>query len=133
MGNAESSLSQSRVFTVSDAFRISHLSFQEYLCASRLVKQLQQEGCSECAAFVQSAGVQEIEALLGSDRFQVIVQMGRELLVNDEALAKAFANSFLPQSEDGAIRVKSNMSTATAAITLLSLVSCQTVTGIKLQ
>ena len=45
----------------------------------------------------------------------------------------AFAASFLPQSKDGTIRVESNLSTATAAITLLSLVSCRLDTGIKLQ
>ena len=47
---------------------------------------------------MQGNGLEKIEALLGSDRFQVIVQMGRELLVNNKELAKTFANSFLPQS-----------------------------------
>eukprot|EP00935_MAST-01C_sp_MAST-1C-sp1_P001164 g1164.t1 len=117
----------------SDVFRISHLSFQEYLCASRLVKHLQQGGGSECAAFVQGNGLEKIEALLGSDRFQVIVQMGRELLANDEALAETFANCFLPKSKDATIRVEQNLSTATAAITLVGLVSCRSDIGIKLQ
>ena len=111
-----------------DVFRISHLSFQEYLCASRVVEQMQHQKDSNpaavCEAFVQKTGLQAIESLLGSDRFQIIVQMGRELLAGDDALAEAYASCFLCKSEDGAICVKSNLATATAAITLFSLISC---------
>ena len=78
-----------------------------------------------CEAFVQKTGLQAIESLLASDRFQVIVQMGRELLAGDDALAEEYAGCFLPKSKDaGAIRVESNLATATAAITLFSLISC---------
>ena len=44
--------------------------------------------------------------------------------LGDDALAEEYAGCFLRKSEDGAIRVESNLSTATAAITLFSLISC---------
>eukprot|EP00935_MAST-01C_sp_MAST-1C-sp1_P001580 g1580.t1 len=121
-----------------DVFRVSHLSFQEYLCASRLVLKMQQQKGSNpaavCKTFVQKAGLQTIESLVGSDRFQVIVQMGRELLAGDEALAEEYASCFLPEpDEDGAIHVGSNLATATAAITLFGLISCRRDTGIALR
>ena len=59
--------------------------------------------------------------------------MGRELLVADAAMAEAFAELFLPTSEDGVICVDDNLSSATAANTLLSLVSCRRDTSTKLQ
>ena len=120
-----------------DVFRISHLSFQEYLCASRLIEQMKQpeagNSTTMCKAFVKATGVQKIESLLGSDRYQVIVQMGRELLAADTQQAEAYANCFLPPAVDEAIRVEANLSTATAAITLFSLVSCRQATGITLR
>ena len=120
-----------------DVFRVSHLSFQEYLCASRLVEQIQQQKGSNpadvCEAFVQKTGLHAIESLLGSDRFQVIVQMGRELLAADVALAEEYAGCFLPKSKDGIIRIESNLATATAAITLFSVISCRRDTGITLR
>ena len=88
-----------------------------------------------CEAFVQITGLQTIESLLGSDRFQVIVQMGRELLAGDDTLADEYASSFLHKDKDGTIRVQSNLATATAALTLFSLISCcqRNTTGIALR
>ena len=77
-----------------------------------------------CTAFVNTAGLQTVENLLGSDRFQIIVQMGQELLSANAPLAEAFAGCFLSRQEDGTIRVQKNLRTATAATTLFSLLSC---------
>jgi hypothetical protein len=109
----------------SDKFRISHLSFQEYLCASRLVEQMTLcETAEPCTVFIETAGLQTVEKLLGSDRFQIIVQMGRELLSADAPLAEAFAGCFLSDREDGTIHVQKHLSKPTAAITIFSLLSC---------
>ena len=77
--------------------------------------------------------MKKIETLLGSERFQVIVQMGRELLAGDDLLAEEFAACFLPKSKNGTICVKSNLATATAATTLFGLISCRRDTSIALR
>ena len=85
-------------------------------------------------AFIRAAGVQKIESLLGSDRFQVVVQMCRELLSTDMTLAENFSACFLPDLQSkGIAEVQENLSTASAAITFFSLVSCSRREGIKLQ
>ena len=59
--------------------------------------------------------------------------MAKGFAAADAALAEMFADCFLPKAEDGAVRVESNLSTATAAVTLFGLVSCRKDAGIKLQ
>ena len=86
-----------------------------------------------CEAFIKKAGLQQIESLMGSPRFQVIVQMMRELLVSNIQLAEKFASCFLPGLKDGIIRVKKNLTTASAASTLFSLVSCRIDGGLILR
>jgi Ran GTPase-activating protein (RanGAP) involved in mRNA processing and transport len=109
-----------------DNFTFSHLSFQEYFCASYIVRQVRaREDLESCAVFASTVGVlQDIDALLGSDRFQTIVQMARELLSGELQLLESFAYCFLPESSEGVISIHQNLGTTTAAMTLFSLVSC---------
>ena len=96
------------------------------------MKQQVHDPTSVCNEFIKAAGLQKIETLLNEERYQVIVQMACELLLADAPLAEAFASCFVPESEDQVVRVK-KLSTATAAITLFSLIGCRRRAGIALK
>ena len=92
-------------------FCISHVLFQEYFCASKLKLEMRHasmivsarnETIQPVIKFAAAAALEGVQSVIRSDHFQVIVQMGLELLSSDRSMAEAFAGCFLSQSGQAA-------------------------------
>ena len=119
-----------------NGYRISHLSFQEYFCATVLVdcrsREAHRENVWENFRLV-AAPDGTISSLLASSKFQVVIQMILELFPTKDLNRAAFARSMLRPNAKGLVKL-STMKGAEAATTLLALVSAVNVqeTTIKL-
>ena len=113
---------------IADSYRISHLSFQEYFCASTVVRVEPIAAGSNPAAWGAFTGMfDSISDLLGSSKYQVVTQMCLELLVSQPKRAGLLSRELLRPNEEGEVKVDGGRDVRTMAgsvsiSTLLALV-----------
>ena len=111
-----------------DSYRISHLSFQEYFCASIIVRGPSAAGSSDSAAWEAFTGMfGGISDLLGNSKYQVVTQMCLELLMPQPKRAALLSRELLRPNEEGKVMVDGGNDVRTMAgsvsiSTLLALV-----------
>jgi len=123
-----------------DLYRICTLSFQEYLCSAYVVNEIleeEEEAVGKRRKWIgdkipelpmmhtfvkvcQPDG--NIETLISSPRYQVVVQMCWETLPRNTAAA--FSRCFLRANNTGAVPIKKNLKSTSNVATLCGLVSC---------
>jgi hypothetical protein len=111
-----------------DSYRISHLSFQEYFCASIIAREPSAAGSSDSAAWGAFTGMfGRFSDLLGSSKYQVVTQMCLELLMPQPERAALLSRELLRPNEEGEVKVDGGgdvrtMAGSVSISTLLALV-----------